>query len=882
MINLKDKLTVFVITCGNNPNYEACIQTLNNQSCKFNIDIIRDFSPMSVAFQQMLIRCNTEYFIQIDDDMILNNNAIEHMYKFFEGNQSPKNIVMDCYLLHDVHLSKDIYGVKIYKHKVFKNYDYNISHPSAEVEQLDRMKADGYDIRFKNKVIGEHSPHWTKEGIFERYYNLAMKFRLYRYSWMEELPKKLYNKIKQDPSDLNIHAFAGCLAGIYSDKIMNEEKDFSKKRKEYGRLQSFLEKPHQATLYVGNTCNFKCDFCSRQHNEIEQAVDMTPEITKTVLHKFPDIKGICLCFTGDTKVKLVNGTNKTFKELTTNWNIYKKPFEVYSRDKNNNIVRGTAFNPRITQQINKLIEITLDNNKTIKCTPEHLFMLKNGSYKPAKDLTYKDSLMPLYSTLKNIGQSKAKYEYITDDYSSGFTHRIFEDSKNGHVIHHKNFNSIDNTSENLILMKANEHVRLHRRSKEDIIRFSNCRDKWNDSKEGKAHLIQHNKSKEQRIKASIRLKKWKKTPEGKKQTQQWLEKIHSKESILKNNQNPINIKNRKRGAIIKIAKELINNNLKLNEKNYNLYWKNGYPKFDKILKYFTSINDVEKRCTYNHKIINKKIIILNNPINVYCMTVKNYHNFALDNGVFVKNCGFSEPLTSKNLIPILQVLKKAKKYVGVITNGSLLKRRFNEINGWYKPDYISISLNAYNAEGHEKITHTKTWDTVIEGIKMVVKSDIDCYISSVVSLDNINDVPKIIKLAKELGVKTVHLHNLLPHFSENADDSYFWNNVLQVEHKHLIDEIKKLPEAFIVQSWPVLIDKSGGRNKCQFPWYSFSVNGNGSLSICNSVLPCNKKYGNINDFVIWNAEALQEFRDKFCNKDLPHCKSCFRNFDMNF
>lgn len=539
MTDLSDKLTVFVITCDGSVNYNTCISAINNQTCKFKLDIIKNYSPLSIAFQQMLDRCKTEYFIQIDDDMILNQNSVEKMYKFFEGNQSPTNISMDCYLLKDVHLQKNIYGVKIYKHWLFKKYPFDFSSPSCEVKQLNDMKQDGYDIRFKEEVMGEHSPHWTNEGIFERYFNLMSKFFLFRYQWMEKLPKQLMEMIKKDPSDKNIYAFAGALAGIYSDKIMNEEKDFRKKRKEYGRLQAFIEQPYQATLYMTSKCNHKCQFCFREHDEIEQAPDMTPEIVGKVLTKFPDIKGICVC-------------------------------------------------------------------------------------------------------------------------------------------------------------------------------------------------------------------------------------------------------------------------------------------------------------------------------------------------------GFGESLMSDNLIPVLQKLKSANKYVGIITNGSLITKRFNEICGWHQPDYISVSLNAHNQEEHEQTTGVKTWNSVIDGIKTVVNSPIECFVSSVVTLENIKHIPEFLKLVKGLGIKTVHLHNLLPHFASNGDNTYFWNNVLQEEHQYLIDDIKKLPESDIIKAYPVLISKNNSKSQCRFPFYSFAVNGSGSLSLCNSVLPCNKKYGNIDNFVIWNSEALQKFRDDFCDENLPHCKMCFRNFNMNF
>ena len=94
---------------------------------------------------------------------------------------------MVCYQLLDVRLNFKIYGVKIYKYEAFKNYPYNLNHPSCEVEQLNRMKKDGYIFNddFKGiglvpQVIGKHSPKWTERTIFERYYNLNnFTIRLY-------------------------------------------------------------------------------------------------------------------------------------------------------------------------------------------------------------------------------------------------------------------------------------------------------------------------------------------------------------------------------------------------------------------------------------------------------------------------------------------------------------------------------------------------------------------------------------------------------------------------------------------------------------------------------------------------------------------------------
>src|SRR3989338_7149058 len=82
------------------------------------------------------------------------------------------------------------------------------------------------------------------------------------------------------------------------------------------------------------------------------------------------------CFTGDTKIKLLDGTSKSFKELCET---YKKrdKFYVYSVDKKGKVVVGKAHAPRLTKKSAKLVEVTLDTGEKIRCTPDHKFLLKD-------------------------------------------------------------------------------------------------------------------------------------------------------------------------------------------------------------------------------------------------------------------------------------------------------------------------------------------------------------------------------------------------------------------------------------------------------------------------------------------------------------------------
>jgi DNA gyrase subunit A len=107
------------------------------------------------------------------------------------------------------------------------------------------------------------------------------------------------------------------------------------------------------------------------------------------------------CFTGDTRIKLLDGTEKPFAELAELGP--DEVFYVYSVDEQGRIVVGEGRNARVTRRNARLMELTLDNGETIRCTPDHKFMLRDGTYRAAEDLTENDSLMPGYFDTETDG-----------------------------------------------------------------------------------------------------------------------------------------------------------------------------------------------------------------------------------------------------------------------------------------------------------------------------------------------------------------------------------------------------------------------------------------------------------------------------------------------
>ncbi len=109
------------------------------------------------------------------------------------------------------------------------------------------------------------------------------------------------------------------------------------------------------------------------------------------------------CFSKETKVALTDGRNLNFKELVEEDKKGKRNY-CYTIKKDGTIGIEKIKYPRKTRSRARVIKIILDNNEEIICTPDHLFMLRDGSYKKAKDLNINDSLMPLRRKLSEINK----------------------------------------------------------------------------------------------------------------------------------------------------------------------------------------------------------------------------------------------------------------------------------------------------------------------------------------------------------------------------------------------------------------------------------------------------------------------------------------------
>lgn len=187
------------------------------------------------------------------------------------------------------------------------------------------------------------------------------------------------------------------------------------------------------------------------------------------------------CFTEDTKIRLVDGRSLSIKDLMYEQE-YKQNY-VYTVNLNSKIIEPKPIKKVFqTKLVTDLIRVHLDNNTHIDCTPEHRFMLRDGTYKMAKDLHNNDALMPLYTKISEKGLVGYRMYYESFEQKWHFEHRRFCTNVlcNTGVVHHRNYNKLDNSPTNLIKVSQQMHRTIHNNSTLDYDKVSYGVKKWHE------------------------------------------------------------------------------------------------------------------------------------------------------------------------------------------------------------------------------------------------------------------------------------------------------------------------------------------------------------------------------------------------------------------
>lgn len=181
------------------------------------------------------------------------------------------------------------------------------------------------------------------------------------------------------------------------------------------------------------------------------------------------------CFVPETQVSLLDGRELTIEQMHDEL-LEGKELWVYSIDRETNrIVPGRVTHAQPTRANAELVRVTIDTGETVDCTPDHKWMLRDGTWCEAGQLVPGASLMPLYRRRYPLSGG-SDYEQVLDpcDEKWRFTHRVVSErcdtrieadisccDEDRSVIHHVNIDRFDNSPSNLLRMGWDAHRKLH-------------------------------------------------------------------------------------------------------------------------------------------------------------------------------------------------------------------------------------------------------------------------------------------------------------------------------------------------------------------------------------------------------------------------------------
>ncbi len=336
------------------------------------------------------------------------------------------------------------------------------------------------------------------------------------------------------------------------------------------------------------------------------------------------------CLTGDTRVPLFDGRVLTMKELAE---LYPEGgVSTYTVDSATGKITAGKLQKAWKTSTKEVLEVHLDNGEVIRCTPDHRFMLRNGSYVEAQDLLSGQSLMPLY---RQIIES---YEQIAQPTSATslrwqYTHRaIAGEAPEGFIRHHKDHNKLNNDPSNLDVILRSEHNAHHNRS-----------EFWTDERR---------------------------------------ESVGT--AISKSNTERTGLDARRRRLDVTIEDLRAYAHLSRREVTLQTGWsqdiiyarlrENGFRGWAEFRKMHIAAN--------NHKVV--KVVRMGDVEDVYDLSIETHQNFALESGVFVHNSTDTRQQLNKRKIPsdYLSVDKTTAPYYDL--REAIYERRVE----W--PEYITF------------------------------------------------------------------------------------------------------------------------------------------------------------------------------------------------
>ena len=254
---------------------------------------------------------------------------------------------------------------------------------------------------------------------------------------------------------------------------------------------------------------------------------------------------------------------------------------------------------------------------------------------------------------------------------------------------------------------------------------------------------------------------------------------------------------------------------------------------------------------------------------------------------FINLCGFGELLLMPNCQEFLSYINKTLPFSNKIltTNGTSLSESINQrlMEGKYS---LQISLHASEKRIHRIITHTESFDRIIEQTRNLLsmrknQQSPSVNLAFVANSLNIENLPEFVELAISLGVDSVIINYMTIYSPAHLKLSCFFKQ--KVTNRMFSEAEERAAKFGLSLSLPPKFGGNGSSyHRCSDPWKYLYVETEGSI------LPCCYAGAHIgylyrDDFQeIWNGEFYKNLRRSLAEgKAEGWCRYCYKNRASN-
>jgi len=236
-----------------------------------------------------------------------------------------------------------------------------------------------------------------------------------------------------------------------------------------------------------------------------------------------------------------------------------------------------------------------------------------------------------------------------------------------------------------------------------------------------------------------------------------------------------------------------------------------------------------------------------------------------------------EPLLREDIWDIAAHVRKLGMTIILATNGTLVDDAMAKKLKEYV-SYVHLSLDG-TEEHHDELRGKGSFQKAMTAMRHLQANGVPCYFSAVVTKHNMRDVPNLVRIAHEYGIREVKSPPIMP--IGRGDEELQPSNVELAElwrDTHLLEEklgykVHNVNDRSVAPAHPIKY----GRYSCTAGINSISIDSDGSVYPCQAAMFGEFYVGNVRERSlkdIWeDPGSFKRWRDTTVQA-IPKCSAC--------